>query len=118
MSSCPARLIRMRCRKKGTEGLFLPEGGHGRELGRRAACFEGLTGRRVLLCDDGYTSGITAGPMAEALQEAGAVKVKLVALFATERTQHRPEEEQERLKWKAEIRRRRRLLRRAAHQEG
>jgi len=55
--------------------------------------------------DDLFTTGITAALTAEALYRAGAEGVYLVTLGATERTEHRPAEERERIAWRAQVRR-------------
>ena len=72
-------------------------GGKGRALGRVARCDEDLTGDRVALIDDLWTTGITGEVCAAALALAGAEAVTVVALGATEDTRHRPEAERQRI---------------------
>lgn len=74
------------------------QAGKGRALGRRVVCHEDLTGKRVCLVDDLFTTGITAELCAAALTAAGAVSVDLVCLFRTEPTARRPADEQARVK--------------------
>lgn len=90
----------LRWRQEQIEGAgaakqIMHQGGQGRKLGRQAECLEDLTGRRVCIIDDLFTTGITAALTAEALYQAGAAEVRLVTLGATERTEHRPQEERE-----------------------
>ena len=80
------------------------QAGQGRKLGREVACEEDLSGQRVLLIDDGWTTGITAALCREALLQAGAAEVHLRTLFCTERTAHRPAQERARIKRRAELR--------------
>ena len=94
-----------------TEGAEAAKGvhhqaGQGRKLAREVACDTELPGARVLLVDDGWTTGITAALCAEALAAAGAEAVELVTLFATERTERRPAEERARIRERAALRRR------------
>ncbi len=84
------------------------QAGKGRALGRRAVCAVRLDGKRVLLVDDLFTTGITSARCAEALQAAGAEVVGLVTLGATERTRNRPADERARIGGRAEWRRVRR----------
>lgn len=86
------------------------QAGKGRALGRRAVCSARLDGKRVLLVDDLFTTGITSARCAEALTGAGAEVVGLVTLGATERTRNRPADERARIQARAE---RRRLRKRA-----
>jgi adenine/guanine phosphoribosyltransferase-like PRPP-binding protein len=72
--------------------------GKGRALGRVAECMEPLAGERVLLIDDGWTTGITSILCREALVTAGATGVELRTLFRTELTRERPANEQRRLR--------------------
>ena len=80
------------------------QAGQGRKLARRVECAADLSGRRVLLVDDGWTSGITAALCREALTAAGAAGVELRTLFCTERTEHRPAHERARIKQRAALR--------------
>jgi len=82
--------------------------GKGRALGRIARCPEDLTGDRVALVDDLWTTGITGEVCAAALSLAGAEGVFVVALARTEDTIERPQQERDRLR---ERRERRALLR-------
>jgi orotate phosphoribosyltransferase len=59
---------------------------------------EPLAGERVLLIDDGWTTGITSILCREALVTAGATGVELRTLFRTELTRERPANEQRRLR--------------------
>ena len=69
------------------------QGGKGRALGRRVTCETDLTGKRVCLVDDLFTTGLTVELCAGALRMAGALAVGIVALAKTERTEWRPPEE-------------------------
>ncbi len=80
------------------------QAGQGRKLARQVECDTDLSGRRVLLVDDGWTTGITADLCREALLSKGAEEVNLRTLFATERTEHRPADERDRIKRRAELR--------------
>jgi len=78
----------------------------GRALGRRVVCDEDLTGQRVCLCDDLFTTGITLQLCAEALRRAGAQwPPGIVTLGATERTSERPDWERERIAVRRELQR-------------
>lgn len=81
------------------------QAGQGRKLARVAECLDDVTGQRVCLVDDLWTTGATAAACAEALYRAGAAAVDVVCLALTERTEDRPEGERERLQWRAEVRR-------------
>ena len=84
------------------------QGGKGRALGRWAECLEDLTGRRVVIVDDLYTTGITAQLTADALREVGAEVLGVVALALTEPTRARPDCERRRLEvtqWRIRTRR-------------
>jgi orotate phosphoribosyltransferase len=59
---------------------------------------EPLAGERVLLIDDGWTTGITSILCRQALVAAGAAGVELRTLFRTELTRERPFAEQRRLR--------------------
>lgn len=69
-----------------------------RRAAREAECLERLAGGRVAICDDLFTTGITAQTTAEALQECGAEVVGVYTLAMTERTEKRPPEERRRLR--------------------
>ena len=78
------------------------QAGKGRALGRRVVCDEDLTGLRVCLVDDLFTTGVTLQVCAEALKEAGAEwPPGMVTLGATERTEARPADERERIRERA-----------------
>jgi len=83
---------------------IMHQAGKGRALGRRAVCSVRLEGKRVLLVDDLFTTGITSARCAEALTGAGAEVVGLVTLGATERTRDRPDDERARIQARAEWR--------------
>lgn len=87
---------------------IMHQAGKGRALGKRAVCSVRLEGKRVLLVDDLFTTGITSNRCAEALTGAGAEVVGLVTLGATERTRDRPADERARIEGRAEWRRLRR----------
>jgi len=87
---------------------IMHQAGKGRALGKRAVCSVRLEGKRVLLVDDLFTTGITSNRCAEALTGAGAEVVGLVTLGATERTRDRPADERARIGGRAEWRRVRR----------
>ena len=78
--------------------------GKGRALGRVARCPEDVTGDRVALVDDLWTTGITSEVCSLALRQAGAEAVTVVALAATEDTRHRPAEERDRIRDRRERR--------------
>ncbi len=101
----PLRWAREAIVGAGAAKEIMHQGGQGRKLGREVECLENLTGRRVCVVDDMFTTGITAARCAEALLAVGAAEVCAVTLGATERTEHRPAEERERLRWRAEVRR-------------
>jgi adenine/guanine phosphoribosyltransferase-like PRPP-binding protein len=79
------------------------QAGQGRKLGREVACDADLSGARVLLVDDGWTTGITAALCRSALLSGGAARVELRTLFATERTEHRPAGERAKIKARAAL---------------
>lgn len=105
----PLRWAREEIVGAGAAKEIMHQGGQGRKLGREAECLEVLAGRRVCLVDDLFTTGITAALTAEALYRAGAEGVHVVTLGATERTEDRPAEERERVGWRAEVRRARKV---------
>lgn len=88
----------------GAAKQIMYQGGQGRKLGRVVECLEDLRGRVVVIVDDLFTTGATAAVTAEALIRAGASKVCLATVGATERTEHRPADERERVKWRGEVR--------------
>ena len=69
------------------------QGGKGRALGRKVECLDLLTGQRVAIIDDLFTTGITAQQTAEALEQVGAEVAGVYTLAMTERTEWRPEKE-------------------------
>ena len=75
--------------------------GKGRALARRVECLEHMTGQRVCIVDDLFTTGITAQLTAEALRRNGAEEVIVACLAKTERTEHRPAHERARIKRRA-----------------
>jgi len=77
------------------------QAGKGRALGRRVECLEDLSGQRVCVIDDLFTTGITAALTAEALSRNGAAQVTVACLAMTERTEKRPDHERELIKLKA-----------------
>ena len=79
------------------------QAGKGRALGRVAVCDEDVTGEVVCLVDDLWTTGITAQLCAEALCRAGAERVTVVTLGATERTRDRPQYERDGIARKREL---------------
>jgi len=85
--------------------------GKGRALGRVAHCPEDLTGDRVALVDDLWTTGITGEVCAAALALAGAESVFAVCLAATEDTRDRAQHERERMRARRELRELRRTAR-------
>lgn len=101
----PLRWAQEQIAGAGAAKQIMHQGGHGRKLGRRVECLEDLTGAEVVIIDDLWTSGATAAVTAEALFQVGAAAVFVVTLAATERTEARPAEERERLRWRAEARR-------------
>ena len=83
--------------------------GKGRALGRRVVCDEDLTGLRVCLVDDLWTTGITLEVCARALREVGAEwPPGVVSLAVTEDTRARPKEERRRRVSKRKMRQDRR----------
>jgi predicted amidophosphoribosyltransferase len=64
--------------------------GHGRKLGRRVRCEDGLAGRRVCVVDDLLTTGLTMLACREAVLQAGAASCEGIALFRTVRTEADP----------------------------
>lgn len=84
--------------------------GKGRALDRDVRSDWGLGGERVLLIDDGWTTGITSWLCRNALLAAGAAEVQLRVLFRTELTRDRPAQERARLKRLARARRSQRHL--------
>jgi len=62
-------------------------------VGRQVECLEDLIGRRVVIVDDLWTTGITAAQTAAALREAGAEVLGVVTLALTEPTRARPANE-------------------------
>jgi hypothetical protein len=80
------------------------QAGKGRALGRCVLCDEDLSGARVCLVDDLFTTGITLQLCAQAATAAGAASpVGIVTLGVTERTTWRPAEEQARVRMKAQV---------------
>lgn len=77
------------------------QAGKGRALGRRVECLEDMTGQRVCIIDDLFTTGITAQLTAEALCRNGAKEVTVACLGRTERTERRPDRERKLIKLKA-----------------
>ncbi len=102
-----ARPLRWAVEGQEASKAILHQGGKGRALARRAECLDDLTGRRVVIVDDLYTTGITASLAAEACREAGAEVLGVVTLAVTEPTRARPDFEKHRLemsKWKQRTR--------------
>jgi len=75
----------------------MSQAGQGRKLAREAECVEDLRGMRVAVVDDLFTSGCTAQVTAAALTAVGAEVVGVYTLGSTERTEHRPADERQRL---------------------
>ena len=102
--------IALKTERFGGQEQLMPMGGvnagKGRALGRRVVCDEDLTGLRVCLVDDLWTTGITLEQCAQALKEAGAEwPPGIVALASTESTRSRAEEERRGLMPKRKLQR-------------
>ena len=82
------------------------QAGKARSRARRAEVCGPVAGRRVLLCDDIATTGLTLEVCAAALTAAGAETVSCVVLAMTERTERRPAAERARIRERAALRRR------------
>lgn len=93
----PGRPLRWAVMGQEASKHILHQAGKGRALARQAECLEDLTGRRVVIVDDLYTTGITAQLTAEACRAVGAEVLGVVTLALTEPTRARPDSERRRL---------------------
>jgi len=91
----------LRWQQEGAEAAkhVMTQQGQGRKLGRVAECLEDLTGKpgkpgkRIILCDDLWTTGCTAEVTARAIEAAGGTVQGAYCLATTERTEKRPDNE-------------------------
>jgi len=85
-SVCGLRLLRplLWARPGEASKELVTHKGKGRALRRRVICEERLDGERVILCDDLWTTGMTAQRCVEALLAAGAEEVFVITLGVTE----------------------------------